>query len=334
MTGSALASLELLSDCSPEEIAQLVHRMEARTFEPGEVLMREGEPGTFFALLLQGSVDVTRATPDGTERLAVAGPGSIGGELALLRRQARTATVTARGPGTFLAGDEDDLGFLLGLPGVHDRVRDLASARLAQDVRPVRTLLKDGTEVVLRPLLSADREAYTATLDEQSDEWMRQRFFTATKPSARVIDHLLDIDFVDHFAWLALEDEHADRGLGVARYIRDPHATDTAEVAMAVAEGHQGRGLGTVFLGAIAVAASAAGIARFVATVQADNDSMRAVFMKAGATTSFSEPGVVAVQLDTAAAAQLLDPSLRAAVDAATRDIVTAAGLALTDPAD
>jgi CRP-like cAMP-binding protein/GNAT superfamily N-acetyltransferase len=327
---SALASLELLSECSPDEITQLGQRLQSRPFSPGDVLMREGEPGTFFALLLHGSVDVTRATPQGTETLAVAGPGSIGGELGLLRNQARTATVTARSEGVALVGDADDLEFLLGLPGVHDRVRDLASARLARDARPVPAVLTDGSEIVLRPLLSGDRANYTATLDEQSDEWRRRRFFTATKPSPRVIDHLLDIDFVDHFAWLALEHERADRGLGVARYIRDPEMTDTAEVAMAVTEGHQGRGLGTLFLGAIAVAASAAGITRFVATVQADNDSMRAVFLKAGAKTAFSEPGVVAVELDTVAAAALLEPSLRAAIDAATHDIVTAAGLALT----
>jgi CRP-like cAMP-binding protein/GNAT superfamily N-acetyltransferase len=327
---SELASLELLSECSPDEIRQLDRRLRSRSFAPGEVLMREGEHGTFFALLLRGSVDVTRATPRGPELLGVAGPGSIGGELALLRNQARTATVTARGPGVALIGDADDLEFLLGLSGVHDRVRDLASARLARDARPVPMVLRDGSEIVLRPLLAGDRAAYTATLDEQSDEWRRRRFFTATKPSARVIDHLLDIDFVDHFAWLALEHERADRGLGVARYIRDPDVTDTAEVAMAVTEGHQGRGLGTLFLGAIAVAAAAAGIHRFIATVQADNDSMRAVFTKASAVTAFSEPGVVAVQLDTAAAVALLEPSLRAAIDAATHDIVTAAGLALT----
>ncbi|MEY2450972.1 MAG: protein lysine acetyltransferase [Acidimicrobiaceae bacterium] len=325
-----LASLEMLRDCKPDELAQLDARLRARPFEPGEVLMREGEAGSFFALLLRGSVTVTRETPAGTETLAVAGPGSIGGELALLRGQARTATVTASGAGVALIGDADDLEFLLGLRGVHDRIRDLASARLAQDVRPVVAVLADGTEIVLRPLLPADRAAYTATLDEQSGEWMRRRFFTASKPSARVIDHLLDIDFVDHFAWLALEDEHATRGLGVARYIRDASASDTAEVAMAVTEGHQGQGLGTLFLGAIGVAASAAGISRFVATVQADNAAMRTVFAKAGAKTAFSEPGVVQAELDTAAAADLLEPGLRAELHVATHDIVTAAGLALT----
>jgi len=292
--------------------------------------MHEGEAGSFFALLVRGSVTVSRATPTGPETLAVAGPGSIGGELALLRDQVRTATVTARGAGVALIGDADDLDFLLGLDGVHDRIRDLASTRLAQDVRPVSIALADGTEVVLRPLLPSDRAAYTATLDEQSDDWRRRRFFTATKPSARIIDHLLDIDFVDHFAWVALEHEAADRGLGVARYIRVADTADTAEIAMAVTEGHQGRGLGSLLLGAIGVAATEAGIHRFVATVQADNVPMRAVFAKAGATTAFSEPGVIDVDLDTVAAAGLLEPGLRAELHAATHDIVTAAGLALT----
>jgi CRP-like cAMP-binding protein len=332
MTVSELASLELLRECRPDEIAALDQRLRWRSFVPGEVLMREGEAGTFFALLVRGSVSVTRLTADGLETLAVAGPGSIGGELALLRNQVRTATVTARDSGVALIGDADDLDFLLGLRGVHDRVRDLASARLAHDVRPVTAALADGTEVVLRPLLPSDRATYTATLEDQSADWLRRRFFTSSKPSARIIDHLLEIDFVDHFAWLALEHEHADRGLGVGRYIRVADAPDQAEIAVAVTEGHQGQGLGSVLVGATGVAASAAGIDRFVATVQADNDSMRAVFAKAGATTSFSEPGIVRAELDTAAAAALLEPSLRVAIDAATRDIVTAAGLALTTP--
>jgi len=329
---SELASLELLSDCGDDEIAAIEHRLRSRPFEAGEILMREGDAGSFFMLLVRGSAVVTRATPTGLETLAVAGPGSIGGELALLRNQARTATVTARGAGVALVGDVDDLDFLLGLPGVHDRIRNLTSARLAQDARPVSVPLHDGTEIVLRPLLPSDRAAYTATLDEQSGEWRRRRFFTSTKPTARVIDHLLEIDFVDHFAWVALEHVGANRGLGVARYIREPDAADEAEIAMAVTEGHQGQGLGTLLLGAIGVAAAEAGIDRFVATVQSDNDPMRAVFAKANAKTAFSEPGVIQAELTTAASAELLEPRLRSELQSATHDIVTAAGLALTDP--
>jgi CRP-like cAMP-binding protein len=334
VVASDLATVELLSDCSPEEIAELDQRLRSLSFVSGEVLMREGEPGSFFALLVRGSVTISRMTPAGPETLAVAGPGSIGGELALLRDRVRTATVTARDAGVALVGDGADLDFLLGLPGVHDRIRDLASARLAQDVRPVSSALADGTVVVLRPLLPSDRAAYTATLEEQSADWRRRRFFSASKPSPRIIDYLLDIDFVDHFAWLALEHEHADRGVGVARYIRDAESPHQAEVAIAVTEGHQGHGIGSLLVGAVGVAASAAGIERFVATVQSDNDPMRAVFAKAGARTVFSEPGVLHTELNTSAAAALLEPSLRAAIDAATRDIVTAAGLALTDPVD
>jgi hypothetical protein len=101
---------------------------------------------------------------------------------------------------------------------------------------------------------------------------------------------------------------------------------------MAVTEGHQGQGLGTLLLGAIGVAAVAAGIDRFIATVQSDNDPMRAVFAKAGARTAFSEPGVVEAELGTTAAAELLETGLRAQLHSVTRDIVTAAGLALTGP--
>src|SRR5687767_4641946 len=196
MIASELATLELLSDCSTDEIAQLERRLRSLSFEAGQVLMHEGEAGSFFALLVRGSVTVSRATPAGPETLAVAGPGSIGGELALLRKQARTATVTARTSGVALIGDTDDLDFLLDLPGVHDRIRNLASARLAQDVRPVVAAIRDGTSSLLSPLLPSDRAAYTATIDDQSAEWRRRRFFSASKPSARVIDHLLDIDFV------------------------------------------------------------------------------------------------------------------------------------------
>jgi protein lysine acetyltransferase len=332
VVASDLAALELLSDCTPDDLAQLQARLRLRTFEPGEVLMTEGEMGDFFALLVRGWVTVSRAAAGGPETLAVAGPGSIGGELALLRGTARSATVTARDAGAALFGDAHDLDFLLGLPGVHDRVRDLASARLAQDARPVPIPLPDGNEIVLRPLLPSDRAAYTATLDEQSAEWRRRRFFSASRPSDRIIDYLLDIDFVDHFAWVLLEHEHANRGLGVGRYIRAADAPDHAEFALAVTEGHQGLGLGRLLLGAIGVAASAAGIASLVGTVQEDNVPMRALIAKAKGTTEFWEPGVVQAHLDPREAAELLVPALRAELHGVTHEIVTAAGLALTHP--
>jgi CRP-like cAMP-binding protein len=57
----------------------------------GEALVREGEPGDAFIVLATGAVEVTV----GGEPMDRLGPGSGFGEIALLQRSPRTATVTA-----------------------------------------------------------------------------------------------------------------------------------------------------------------------------------------------------------------------------------------------
>jgi RimJ/RimL family protein N-acetyltransferase len=87
-----------------------------------------------------------------------------------------------------------------------------------------------------------------------------------------------------------------------------------------------------LLLGAVGVAAQEAGIRRLVGHVLEDNAPMRAVLAKAGGMSTFSEPGVVRVEVDPASAASLLETRVRREVRAAVHDIVTAASLALTNP--
>ncbi len=61
------------------------------TVAAGRVLVREGEAGREFVVIVDGTASVER---DGTE-IATLGPGSHFGELALLDEQPRNATVTA-----------------------------------------------------------------------------------------------------------------------------------------------------------------------------------------------------------------------------------------------
>ena len=333
MPESRLASLELLHDCPPDEIAGLRARLEHRALVAGEVLMRQGEPGSFFALVVDGEVAVDREVDGGVEPVALAGPGSIVGELALLLGIDRNATVRANRATEVAVGDADDLDHLVGLTGVHDRMEALASRRLAESVRPTRLTLRDGHEVVLRPLLPADREAYASAIGALSADSLRRRFLTGGRPNSRMIDYLVDIDYVDHFAWVVHDPERPDEVLGTARFVRLAAAHRRAEVAFEVADDHQGRGIATRLLGAIGVAASCAGIDVLEATVLLDNAPMRVVFDKAGAKASFGDPGEVHIELAPADAAALLTPDQRAEIDLAVRDIVTAAGLALTDPA-
>ncbi len=63
--------------------------------QPGEVLFQEGDDGHAAYLVVTGQVEVLKAGPDGEQRLAVLAPGEVVGELAILTREPRSATVRA-----------------------------------------------------------------------------------------------------------------------------------------------------------------------------------------------------------------------------------------------
>jgi len=76
-----------------EEVGRLVDEIDVAA---GKVLMRQGETGREFFVLVDGSVGIDR---DGT-RVRALGPGDFFGEIALLSEGPRTATATAENPRT------------------------------------------------------------------------------------------------------------------------------------------------------------------------------------------------------------------------------------------
>lgn len=323
-----LAALPLLEGAEPAQIDALAASMSPEEAAPGQVLGRQGEQGEVFWLLLEGRVEISVQGDAGRQLLAVAGPGSIIGELALLRHRPRTATVTALEECRYLCGRSAAMERLLAVDPVRARLRRLASSRLAQDVKPVRARSSAGTDLLLRPLLPSDRDAIDAALQKMSRESIRRRFFSAGTPSPRLVDYLIDIDYVDHFAWVVM-DATTLEGIGVGRYIREP-GTSTAEMAFTTVDHMQGRGIGTFLLGALGVAAGEAGLTQLEAYVMEDNSAMRAVFAKAGGHSRFDDPGVVLVTVEPAGAAALLGEETARAIASAVHDVVTAASLALT----
>ena len=322
-----LAALPLLGGATSTQLEAVAAAMTPGRVAPGEVLGREGERGEVFWLLVEGQVRISCHSGPLERHLADAGPGSILGELALLRDQPRTATVTATEECRFWMGGPDALRQLLEVAPVRDRLRRLASRRLAQDLRPVPARLKDNRPVLVRPLLAEDREALDTALKGLSRDSMRHRFFSAGTPSPALIDYLVDIDYVDHFAW-AVIDADSREGMATGRYIRAPGG-DSAEMAFTTVDRFQRLGLGTFLLGALGVAAVEAGIGTLFAYTMDDNMAMRAVFNKADGRARYDEPGLVHVSVDPHRAAALLEPAVRLSLATAVHDIVTAASLAL-----
>jgi RimJ/RimL family protein N-acetyltransferase len=154
--------------------------------------------------------------------------------------------------------------------------------------------LADGTPVLVRPIRPEDKALLAAGFDRLSDESRYRRFMApVTELSEEQLTKLTEIDYVNHFAWIALRADRPEEGMGVARYVRVEEEPTVAEAAVTVLDDYQGRGLGTLLLALLAVAARAAGIERFRAYVLEENAPMIAMLEGMGATIEFDSPGVM-----------------------------------------
>src|SRR6266550_461675 len=128
-------------------------------------------------------------------------------------------------------------------------------------IEEIRTRLRDGTLVVVRPIRSDDKPLLLDGFRRLSDESRLRRFMAPMRElSDEQLRYLTEIDYVDHFAWVALLADRPTFGIGVGRYIRLDAEPGVAEVAITVVDEYQGRGLGTLLLGILAGTARIAGI--------------------------------------------------------------------------
>lgn len=93
LTAEQLRSIPSLAAYAAEDLELLGYISTFKSFAAGEVIMREGAEGDACWLLVRGGVAVTRSTQSAP--LATLGPGALVGQLALLDRAPRNATVTA-----------------------------------------------------------------------------------------------------------------------------------------------------------------------------------------------------------------------------------------------
>jgi len=156
-------------------------------------------------------------------------------------------------------------------------------------------VLSDGGTVHIRPVMPSDAEAIDAFHVRQSRETIYFRYFSPLpKLSARDLDRIVNIDYVSRMALVALL---GDEVVGLASYDIWPDHNE-AEVAFMVDEQHQGRGLATVLLEYLAVAARENGLDGLTATVLPTNRKMLGVFHDAGfQVASAFEEGLIEVRL-------------------------------------
>jgi acetyl coenzyme A synthetase (ADP forming)-like protein len=163
--------------------------------------------------------------------------------------------------------------------------------------REATVVLRDGSTLTIRPVRAEDAAELGRFFSSLSLESRVFRFFAAVANADSSIQRMVHVDYASSYGLVALAGAKAEV-VGHAMYVQtEPRK---AEMALAVADAYQGRGLGTILLGQLAEAAAEAGFDLFEAMVRPENHRMLQMLRESGFPVhARSEPGEVHAELPT-----------------------------------
>jgi len=146
-----LSKLPMFRSLSNDRLRDLAGRLQRSTCDPGQVLMREGEEGDHVYIVEKGSLEVYReASPQAA--LATLRRGDVIGEMALLDRGRRSASVRATTDAVLLQLARDDFLTLLNeQEDLYRSIRTVVDERRAQTVAPEKPAEPVPAEVAAAP---------------------------------------------------------------------------------------------------------------------------------------------------------------------------------------
>jgi CRP/FNR family transcriptional regulator, cyclic AMP receptor protein len=125
-----LKRVPLFAGCSKSELRELALVADEIDLREGRTLVREAQSGREFFVLIEGTVRVSRKG----RKLSDLGPGDWFGEIALLTKTPRTATVTATSPLRVLVITDRSFRHVVeSMPSIGIKVLESVGERLAKD---------------------------------------------------------------------------------------------------------------------------------------------------------------------------------------------------------
>ncbi|MBX3589979.1 MAG: bifunctional acetate--CoA ligase family protein/GNAT family N-acetyltransferase [Burkholderiaceae bacterium] len=164
----------------------------------------------------------------------------------------------------------------------HMRVQALAGRASRLAIRPYPkgleqpARLRDGRDILLRPIRPEDEPAHHALIARMSPEDLRLRFFSYVRELRHAqMARLTQVDYDREMAFIATApDEHGEpETLGVVRTVTDPD-NESAEFAVLVRSDLKGKGLGSMLMKKIIDYCRSRGTAEIKGLVLASNESM------------------------------------------------------------
>lgn len=148
-----IRQLEIFTELLDEEIDILVKHAKIQSLDKSEVLFHEGDNGDFFAIVIEGQIDITKNT-EGVTPIAIATltDGATLGEIALIDHETRSASAIAAVPSTVFVLSRESFDTLVEQSprcGVK-LIRKIAMI-LCNNIRRTSNLFADSIEQILRP---------------------------------------------------------------------------------------------------------------------------------------------------------------------------------------
>ncbi|WP_005035402.1 Crp/Fnr family transcriptional regulator [Holophaga foetida] len=140
---SFLTDSLLFRNLDETERAQVLIIGQVHTYQPDEVIFREGDPGDGMFIVIKGTVRISRQSATGEEALAVLEPNAFFGEMALIDYMPRAASA--------IANETCDLFFI--------------------PLKDLRALIETHHQIALK-VLFALCEVLTQRLRETNDRYM------------------------------------------------------------------------------------------------------------------------------------------------------------------
>jgi CRP-like cAMP-binding protein len=114
-----LSKVPLFAGLAARDLEEIGRLADEVSVKPGKVLTKEGAVGHEFFVIMDGTIDISKAG----KTVNTMGPGDFFGELALLGKVPRAATATAATPATLLVvGHREFTSLLASQPAIRDKV--------------------------------------------------------------------------------------------------------------------------------------------------------------------------------------------------------------------
>lgn len=143
-----LAASSLFASFNREALVEVLASTEVRSYDAGDIIVTEGEPGSSLFLIVSGVVKVFTRTEDGANLpLAELGLGDFFGEVSLLTGKPRTATITAQTDVTAIELDRKDFDAIVeNHPEARTTLEEFYKLRAEKTVEAVIRRLRDRGE--------------------------------------------------------------------------------------------------------------------------------------------------------------------------------------------